>query len=97
MEAFYVQERLIELLMPDVHKAFVSRLTHSLLILSSRSHSSTERTLHFDLCLRYEMVHHPVRQLCTFRNSDETVGWLTSRRSRLFDRNCSRYHLAFPA
>lgn len=47
MEAFYVQERLIELLLPDVHKAFVG---HSL--------STGYATLSLTLCARVDQNEH---------------------------------------
>jgi hypothetical protein len=82
LEAIYVQERLVERIMPAVYKSFVSldsKMRSFLLVESALSAANEYDFFHF---LRDQVVHHFVRQLFPLSDSAPHLGRLLLRRPR---------------
>jgi hypothetical protein len=84
LEAFYVQERLMEYLMPELYQSFVSCL-----IRSSSWHELMLATEHdLFICLGDEMVHYPICQYYPLFPTIEDLGCIVVRWT-----GCYRHHL----
>jgi hypothetical protein len=79
LETIYVQERMIELLMPDVFTAFVRIFSLFLvgsLILKAMLTEKAYDLLH---CLRDEMVYHSICKYRALSNAITTLGRVLAR------------------
>lgn len=75
LEAFYVQERLIEWLVPDVYKSFVRM--HAFYLILAHALEATECDIIFRM--GDEVVHHPLREHRAFRSATPIVGCVMAR------------------
>ena len=78
LEAFYVQEKIMQKMLPGLYTVFVCRFVG--LIMADRMRIEAEFNMHNGLCR--QMVYHPVRQYDPLPDAIAIVGHLFSRRQR---------------
>lgn len=85
LESFYVHERVVEFLMPEVHQAFVSpfRIRRGARVASTDSYAS-DHPLHLKLFVRHQVVHHTLCQFGPVQHPTPPLGWVFLRGRRLY-------------